>query len=81
MSNVEKVQVLLKDGKLFGDVYSIGSDVVAVEISWGDWKHEHMRLRNLILGSDLNIVDYDCETTEENGSDTYSAIHKFSFAA
>lgn len=52
------------------------TEEVEISISWGDWKHSHARLRNLML--QLGYVRTDSVTTESDGSDCYSAIHKFS---
>ena len=51
------------------------------EISWGDWKHEHLRL-NWMMTEFCNQNGLCCamhreQLTEEDGSDTYSAIHEF----
>ena len=67
----------------FNDVYaevstnSIG--VVAVDIEWGDWKHEHLWCKNLM--EYLGYKEIGSKVTEEDGSDTYSAIHYFLKAA
>ena len=47
------------------------------EISWGDWKHDHLWFKELVyeffMNSDIKI---DMVITEENGSDAYSAEYK-----
>lgn len=61
------------------------SIIIEVSLEWGDWKHDHLRLDYLM---DDIIHDYDpnmgrhfgvmgAEVTEEDGSDTYSAIHSY----
>lgn len=50
-------------------------DFVEINVEWGDWKHDHIALDYL-----MEQVGFTCvneELTEENGSDCYSAIHKF----
>lgn len=49
---------------------------VAINIEWGDWKHEHGWCDELMkkMGFTLNNE----EVTEEDGSDCYSAIHYYS---
>lgn len=62
-------EVWLEKGKLF------------VIINWGDWKHDHLRLQYLAKefanAIAVRIEHTDVEITEENGSDTYSAVHTF----
>ena len=47
-----------------------------VHISWGDWKHEHLHARWLIEEANLGTF-IKSETTDEDGSDCYSATHYF----
>ena len=57
------------------DVYG----VIDYSISWGDWKHDHIYSEDLakeFFKEDLSISE---DVTEEDGSDTYSATHEFSF--
>ena len=49
--------------------------VYDIHISWGDWKHEHGYLRYLM--EEFGYVETNCIITEENGSDCYSATHRF----
>ena len=74
----EDLDAHLRAHKLHADVYA-DHDYIAAEISWGDWKHEHLRLKWLAEeffhsnGMDINI---QTEVTEEDGSDCYSAVHR-----
>lgn len=62
-------------------LYSVGEDIdnfsLIYEINWGDWKHDHLRFKELVyeffMNSDIKI---DMVITEENGSDAYSAEYK-----
>ncbi len=57
------------------DVYG----VIDYSIEWGDWKHDHLYSEDLakeFFKEDLSISE---DVTEEDGSDTYSATHEFSF--
>ena len=82
MRKVEKsVYEFLKEKHLCGAVYAVNELVLAVEINWGDWKHEHLRCNWLMeewakLNNRIIVVGGE-EVTEEDGSDTYSAIHKY----
>ena len=69
------------------NVYSERNRTINIDISieWGDWKHEHLRLDHLMYdiiyeyNRDLAKSFYKVneETTDEDDSDTYSAIHKY----
>ena len=74
----EKVSKHLEDNKVLAEVYPwFDSDipVIEVEIHWGDWKHEHMRTKWLL--EEMGIPFINTVVTEEDGSDTYSARHRF----
>ena len=61
----------------------VGNIRIEVDVEWGDWKHEHRRLDYLIYDivyeydKDLvsNFYEMTEEITDEDGSDTYSAVH------
>lgn len=44
-------------------------------VIWGDWKHDHLLLRNLMLSNGYEFVRE--QVTLEDGSDTYSSIHTY----
>jgi hypothetical protein len=46
-----------------------------IEINDGDWKHEHGRCRHLMTA--VGYAQQEVITTEEDGSDCYSAIHRY----
>lgn len=69
-----KVQKYLDDHNLWGEV-SVQDGTVYVEIHWGDWKHDHWYCQDLM--SELGYVLVGKEITEEDGSDTFSAIHTY----
>jgi hypothetical protein len=73
-----RVQELMTANKLYGEVWTDG-DAVCVEISWGDWKHEHLRLEYLVSSNIAELIKSESQVTEEDGSDCYSAIHRFFF--
>ena len=69
----------LSDNEIYADVYENPEGIVSVEISWGDWKHEHLWCRDL-----MNYIGYtetDSRVTEDDDSDTYSVIHYYAKAA
>ena len=69
----------LRDNKIYNDV-EVEDEGFSIYIDWGDWKHEHARLRYYVdefLTDEGLTYNHDEEVTEEDGSDTYSAIHYF----
>ena len=60
------------DGKLY------------IEIEWGDWKHDHLFADYIVeekaAENNMVLVAATSILTEENGSDCYSATHKYIFA-
>lgn len=73
----DRINKYLKENKIYDSVYPYGYDlpVVEIEICWGDWKHEHLRVKLLMKEIGCNFIS--SITTEEDGSDCYSAIHRF----
>ena len=73
----EKVEKYLRENKLWASVEPYLDDlpVIEVDISWGDWKHEHLRCRWLL--EEVGVHFINTLVTEENGSDCYSARHRF----
>ena len=75
----DELYSFMSDNKLHADVYTGHDDYIAVEINWGDWKHEHLRCK--WLASEFfkvkgRRVVIQTEVTEEDGTDCYSAIHR-----
>ena len=50
-------------------------NVVIICISWGDWKHSHLRIDYLMRQLGYTLVEE--EVTEENGDDCYSSNHYY----
>ena len=73
---MDKVSQALSAQNIYADIWPTGKDSFAVYISWGDWKHDHLHAE-LIIEETLKGIDFSIEKeiTEEDGSDTYSAIH------
>lgn len=59
-------------------------DGICIEINWGDWKHNHLCTK-WIVEEVLDMLGFSGhytiteDVTEEDGSDTYSAIHTIRF--
>lgn len=76
LPEVDMINKFLSDNGLYNDdISQFNEGAVSVSISWGDWKHEHGYLRNLMGYIDYKEVGES--VTEENGSDCYSSIHFF----
>lgn len=78
MTRGEKIYNLMKENRLFGDIIEETENKIAIEISWGDWKHDHLRL-DWLIEENFDLKRIETETTEEDGSDCYSAIHYYYF--
>lgn len=65
-----------EENGIFAEVYQYGElPVVCAEITWGDWKHDHLRAD--WLAEENGFAKMKVEVTEEDGSDTYSATHYY----
>ena len=74
----EKVYNLMKQNRLYGEIIEETENKIAIEIAWGDWKHEHLRL-DFLMEENFNLKRIESEITEDDGSDCYSAIHYYYF--
>lgn len=75
MSIEAEIRKHLESHRLFVDEITLYDDTVEVDISWGDWKHEHLRCDFLMR--ELGCVCWGEYETEENGTDCYSATHVY----
>ena len=77
----KKIYELMKENHIMGETVDYNDKIrmVAVEVIWGDWKHEHLRLDWLVKENLPNLRSIHTMTTEEDGSDCYSAIHYYYF--
>lgn len=73
---IELAEKLLRAHGIYAEVYSDGPTDFCVDIHWGDWKHEHLATKWL-MHDVLNLEQTASWTTEENGSDCYSGVHRF----
>lgn len=78
---VNDLNKFFQDNRLFvQDLYTDGTHIYC-DIDWGDWKHEHLRSNYLVteffkkLG--YEVINHDSIVTDDNGSDTYSATHRW----
>ena len=60
------------------EIYKM-NDELYIDISWGDWKHDHLfvdfEVDKFLKEKGYKVVKEDTQLTDEDGSDTYSAIH------
>jgi len=77
-----KIYKLMKENYIKGEIVEERTDrkIIAVEVIWGDWKHEHLALDWLMEENFSNLRNTQTVTTEEDGSDCYSAIHYYYFS-
>ena len=61
--------------EIYHEKHMLYGDIVCILIEWGDWKHEHLRCDWLM--QEMGYTFLGSETTEEDGSDTYSAIRRY----
>ena len=79
----EQLTAYFEEHCLHEQAYATGHPIehIEVEINWGDWKHEHLRCdwlaREFFRDHGVELISIHTVTTEEDGSDTYSAIHQF----
>lgn len=78
----EKLQKHLRDNNINGE-YDWSSCIFSVKIKWGDWKHDHLRCDYLVeefaKENNHKIFFQKTKTTEDDGSDCYSATHFYIF--
>ena len=77
---MEEIYKMLDDNGIMGEVWEtkdefFGTPMVHIEITWGDWKHDHARCDYLM--DQLGYGFISAVETEEDGSDCYSAIHNY----
>lgn len=82
INSIQMVEYLLRNEHIyvecveienaFGNVYEM-----TIPISWGDWKHEHLRCDWIIKDIFPTSVKLPAFVDEEDGSDCYSATHRY----
>ena len=76
----KRINEVMMENHIRGDIvdYNTREKMIAVEITRGDWKHDHLRM-DYFMQTAYDIRSIQTQTTEENGSDCYSAIHYYYF--
>lgn len=78
MEELERIEKYLNEHDVYPEYVDedvLNKKLIYVQINWGDWKHEHLYCSYLM--NELGYDDCGEETTEENGSDCYSALHYY----
>ena len=74
MDKVQEIQEYLNENEIFGEVAEWNNQLI-ISIEWGDWKKGHLWCK--VLMGYIGFTEFASKVTDENGSDTYSAIHYF----
>lgn len=78
----EALEALFAEKSVRCELYTVRKNELAYEIIWGDWKHDHARFDH-VVGAYLKEkgIRHSIErvTTQEDGSDCYSAVHIIHF--
>ena len=71
----DELRNILDNSNISFEIWSIDNDHCEVYVNWGDWKHEHMVLMNILTNNDY---DFEREVIDENDSDCFSAKYSVS---
>jgi len=74
-NEINQIERILEDGGLYHEGVRHNGLFFTVNITWGDWKHEHLRCKWLLEKKGFKQIGED--VTEEDGSDCYSSVHHF----
>jgi len=72
----ENIQSLLSTNDMHYDFDIDSQGFIEITVEDGDWKHDHIRLKNLMAKNGY-IFFGSKEIGEDTGGDWYSAIHRF----
>ena len=72
----ERVQNLLTANKMFYDFSVDSKGYIEITVENGDWKHDHIALRNLMRDSEFVYLGRHVPD-EETGDDSFSAIYLY----
>ena len=76
----KRIHKVMNENGIMGDIVDYGENFVCIEVTWGDWKHAHMRLAYAMEQEFQEIIEHESQITESDDSDCYSAIHTFRFS-
>lgn len=70
-------KALFKKDAVCYDFSATSETDIEITVKWGDWKHEHLYIEHVMKSN--GFIQIDERTTEEDGSDCYSAVHTFRY--
>lgn len=68
------ISKIFKENNLYYDYWILNEKEVSISVQMGDWKHDHLFLKNLM--SKNNFILFD-STTYPSDCDSYSAEYTF----
>ena len=72
----KKIGAILHNNDMHYDFDVDSNGIIEITVENGDWKHDHIRLRNLM--SQMNYVFYGRHISdEESGDDSFSAVYLY----
>ena len=75
-NDIEKdIQRIFKENKMWYDWDVDFDGSVEINVEWGDWKHDHLHLNHVMKENGYILMGE--KVTEEDGSDSYSAVHTY----
>ena len=72
-----KIKKIFSDYKVNYEFDISRNDLVIITIEDGDWKHDHLRLKQIMTLNNFICVDSTAIDEEDDGDDTYSAEYCF----
>lgn len=72
----KRVEDLLTANKMFYDFSVDSNGYIEITVVNGDWKHDHIALRNLMRDSEFVFLGRYVPD-EETGDDSFSAVYLF----
>lgn len=69
-----RVKEIFADNGIYYD-FGVNGNEIEIDVVLGDWKHDHIRLRNAMLKGGCKLIDK--EITGEDGGDCYSARYTY----
>lgn len=72
----EKIIELLSANKMGYDFNVDSQGFVEITVENGDWKHDHLALRNIMREAGYIMFGRDIKD-EDNGDDSYTATYRF----
>lgn len=74
----EKINQLFKEKNLHYDFTIKDNAFIEIIVENGDWKHDHIRLRNIMADAGYVFLGRHIPDTEENsGDDSFSAVYLY----